>query len=48
LSKIVREARRINVDPHHDGFGHNNPNLGLEDNMFFNALAIDRMIKGLF
>jgi hypothetical protein len=48
LSKIVREARRIDIDPRRDGFGHNNPNLGLDDDLLFNALAIDRMIEGLF
>jgi hypothetical protein len=48
LSKIVREARRIDVDPRRDGFGHNNPNLGVDDDLFFNTLAIDRMIEGLF
>ena len=31
-----------------DRFGHNNPNLNLEDNLFFNVLAIDRVIEGLF
>ena len=31
-----------------DCFGHNNPNLNLEDNLFFNVLAIDRVIEGLF
>ena len=42
------EARRIEVDPRCDGFGHHNPNLNLEDNLFFNALAIDRVVEGLF
>ena len=48
LSKIVREARRIDVDPRRDGFGHHNPNLNMEDDLFFNALAVDQVIKGLF
>ena len=48
LSQIVREARRIDVDPRHDGFGHHNPNLNLEDNLFFNTLAFDRVVEGLF
>ena len=48
LSKIIREARRINVDPRRDGFGHHNPNLNQEDDLFYNALAVDRVIKELF
>ena len=48
MLKIVREARRIDVDPRRDGFGHNNPNLGVDDDLLFNSLAIDRMIEGLF
>ena len=48
LSKIIREARRIDVDPRCDGFGHHNPNLNLEDNLFYNALAVDWVIEGLF
>ena len=36
------------MDPRHDGFGHHNPNLNLEDDLFFNALAIDRVVEGLF
>ena len=48
MSQIVREARRIDIDPRRDGFGHNNPNLGVDDDLLFNSLAIDRMIEGLF
>ena len=48
MSQIVREARRINVDPGHDGFGHHNPHLGLEDDLFYNALAVDQVTEGLF
>ena len=48
LSQIVREARRIDVDPRHDGFGHHNPNLNRKDDLFYNALAVDQVVKGLF
>ena len=48
LSKIVREARRIDVDPRCDGFGHHNPNLNREDDLIYNALAVDWVIEGLF
>ena len=48
LLQIVREARRIDVNPRRDGFGHHNPNLNIEDDLFYNALAVDRVIKGLF
>ena len=48
LSKIVREASRIDVDPRRDGFGHHNPNLNREDDLFYNALAVDWVIEGLF
>ena len=41
LSKIVTEARAIAEDPVIDGFGHHNPQLGQEDDLFYNALAID-------
>ena len=44
----MREARRIDVDPRRDGFGHHNPNLNIEDDLFYNALAVDRVIEGLF
>ena len=45
---MVREARRIDVDPRCDGFGHHNPNLNTDDDLFYNALAVDRVIEGLF
>ena len=48
LSKIIREARRINVDPRRDGFGHHNPNLNREDDLFYNELAVDWVVEGLF
>ena len=48
LIKIVREVRRIDIDPRCDGFGHHSPNLNLEDNLFYNTLAIDRVVEGLF
>ena len=31
-----------------DGFGHHNPNLSLDDSLFYDALAVDRLIEGLF
>ena len=36
------------MDPRRDGFGHHNPNLNVEDDLFYNALAVDRVIEGLF
>ena len=48
MSKIVTEARMIAEDPNIDGFGHHNPQLGQEDDLFFNALAVDRLVEGLF
>ena len=44
FSQIVREARRNDVDPRRDGFGHHNPNLNIEDDLFYNSLAVDRVI----
>ena len=48
LLKIVTEARTIAEDLTIDGFSHHNPQLGQEDDLFYNALAIDRMMEGLF
>ena len=48
MSKIVTEARTIAEDPTVDGFGHHNPQLGQEDDLFYNLLAIDRLVEGLF
>ena len=48
LLKIVTEARTIAEDPMIDGFGHHNPQLGQEDNLFYNTLAIDRQLEGFF
>ena len=48
LSKIVTEARAMAKDPTVDGFGHHNPQLGQEDDLFYNALSIDQMVEGLF
>ena len=48
MSKIVTAARTISEDPAIDGFGHHNPQLGQEDDLFFNALAIDRFMEGFF
>ena len=31
-----------------DGFSHHNPQLGQEDDLFYNALAIDRFMEGFF
>ena len=48
LLKIVTEARTIAKDPNVDGFGHHNPQLGQEDNLFFNTLAVDWLVEGSF
>ena len=48
LSQIVTEARAIAEDPAIDGFGHHNPQLGQEDDLFYNALSIDRFMEGFF
>ena len=48
MSKIVTAARTISEDPVVDGFGHHNPQLGQEDDLFYNALAIDRFMEGFF
>ena len=48
MLKIVSAARTISEDPAVDGFGHHNPQLGQEDDLFFNALSIDRFMEGFF
>ena len=48
MSKIVTAARTISEDPAVDGFGHHNPQLGQEDDLFFNALAINHFVEGFF
>ena len=48
MSKIVTAARAISEDPSVDGFGHHNPQPGQEDDLFYNALAIDRFMEGFF
>ena len=48
LSKIIAEARVVAEDPAIDGFGHHNPQLGQGDDLFYNALAIDRLLEGFF
>ena len=48
LSKIVTEARAVAEDPAIDGFSYHNPQLGQEDNLFYNALSIDRFMEGFF
>ena len=46
LSKIVTAARTVAEDPAIDGFGHHNPQLGQEDDLFYNALSIDQFMEG--
>ena len=46
--QIVQEARRINADPRRDGFGHRNGQLGQPDEMFYQSLAIDRVLEENF
>ena len=48
MSKIITEARTVAEDPAIDGFGHHNPQLGQEDDLFFNSLSIDRFMEGFF
>ena len=48
LSKIVTAARMVAEDPAVDGFGHHNTQLGQEDDLFYNALSIDRFMEGFF
>ena len=48
LSKIVTAARTVAEDPAVDGFGHHNPQLGQEDDLFYNALSINRFMEGFF
>ena len=48
MSKIVTAARTISEDPAIDGFGHHNPQLGQEDDLFYNALSINRFMEGFF
>ena len=48
MLKIVTEARTIAEDLTIDGFSHHNPQLGQEDDLFYNTLAIDQMMEGLF
>ena len=48
MLEIVTVARTISEDPAVDGFGHHNPQLGQEDNLFFNALALDQFMEGFF
>ena len=48
MSKIITEARAVAEDPVINGFGHHNPQLGQEDNLFYNALSIDQFMEGFF
>ena len=44
----MREARRVDADPRRDGFGHGNGQLGQPDEMWYQSLAIDRIIEEQF
>ena len=48
LLKIVTAARTVVEDPAIDGFGHHNPQLGQEDDLFYNAPSINRFMEGFF
>ena len=48
MSKIVTEARTITEDLVVDGFGHHSPQLGQEDDLFYNTLAIDQLMERFF
>ena len=48
MLKIITAARTISEDPAIDDFGHHNPQLGQEDNLFYNALSIDWFMEGFF
>ena len=48
MLQIVTAARTVAEDPAVDGFSHHNPQLGQEDNLFYNALSIDRFMEGFF
>ena len=48
MSKIVTAARTISEDPAIDGFGHHNPQLGQEDDLFYNTLSINWFMEGFF
>ena len=48
MSKIVTAARTVAEDPAVDGFGHHNPQLGQEDDLFYNALSINQFMEGSF
>ena len=44
----MREARRVDADPCRDGFGHGNGQLGQPDEMWYQSLAVDRIIEEQF
>ena len=48
MSQIITAARAISEDPATDSFGHHNPQLGQEDDLFYNTLSIDRFMEGFF
>ena len=48
LSKIITAARTVAEDPAIDGLGHHNPQLGQEDDLFYNAPSIDWFMEGFF
>ena len=48
MSKIVTEVRMVAEDLAVDGFGHHNPQLGQEDDLFYNTLSINQFMEGFF
>ena len=48
MLKIVTAARTVVEDPAVDGFGHHNPQLGQEDDLFYNTLSIHCFMEGFF
>ena len=48
MSKIITEARAVTEVPAINGFSHHNPQLGQEDDLFYNALSIDQFMEGFF
>ena len=48
MSKIVTDARAVVEDPEIDGFSHHNPQLGQEDDLFYDTLSIDWFMEGFF
>ena len=46
LLKIVTAVRAVAEDPAVDGFGHHNPQLGQEDDLFITPLPLTGLWKG--